>query len=81
MALVIAALPKAEQELGERPTHVLIDSRLRINIEPLLEMQLRVRRRPMPPAWQLVARLAVAEPEPRMAQGAPAQIPVQGRLV
>jgi len=82
MALIIQALPQAERELGEKPTHMLIDSDLRLNLEPLLEMGLRVRRRSMPSAWQLVVRLVVETPElePR-SRGGPAPIPVQARLM
>lgn len=74
--LIGGALDKATRHIGQRPTHVLVDRSLQLNIEILDEYGLRVHRQSVAWVWQLCARLAVAvpEPEPRMVRGAPRRL-------
>lgn len=61
---ILEAVPNAERRLGSRPTHVLIDGSMRVNLDIIeFEGGLQVRRLPRPKADRLTADLAVAVEE------------------
>jgi len=79
VAAVIKALPEAEAQLGERPTHLMIDKGLRINVEPLLELGLKIYRQRVAWVSRYLVRLAVEEPEVVEVPGGPRRLTVSGR--
>jgi hypothetical protein len=59
--LIVGQLRVAEKYLGERPTHVIADRSMRLDVEVLDVERLRVHRVPLAWGSSAVVRLAVAE--------------------